>query len=111
MAALNAVIDLSHHNNAVDFRRVKAAGIVGVIHKATQGVGHVDPSYAASRSGARAAGLLWGAYHFGTGGDGVEQADHFLDAVDPAPDTLLALDFEVDPQGPSMTLDQARAFV
>jgi lysozyme len=82
-----------------------------VIHKATQGLKFVDPLYAARTASARAEGLLWGAYHFGTGVDGTSQAKHFLDTVQPDPRTLLALDLEADPQGPDMTLDQARAFV
>ena len=57
-----------------------------------------------------AAGVWWGAYHFGVGGDGIAQAAHFLASVQPGPDTLLVLDFEANPQGPSMTLEEARAF-
>ena len=57
---LNVVIDLSHHNNNVDFAKVVAAGVLGVIHKATQGTTTVDPLYAQRRGEALAAGLLWG---------------------------------------------------
>jgi len=108
---LNAVVDLSHHNGAVDLQAAAADGIVGVIHKASQGTGYQDPLFAENRAKALAAGLHWGAYHFGTGGDGVAQAEHFLDVVQPGPEVLLALDLEGNPQGPSMTLDEARAFV
>jgi hypothetical protein len=58
-----------------------------------------------------AAGLLFGAYHFGTGSDGASQAEHFLDVVQPNADTVVVLDFESNPAGPSMTLEEARAFV
>jgi len=51
------------------------------------------------------------AYHFGVGADGVEQADHFLQVVQPGPQDMLILDFESNPQGPTMTLEEARAFV
>ena len=108
---LNVVIDLSHHNNNVDFVEIAAAGVLGVIHKATQGTTGVDPMYAARRPAALAAGLLWGAYHFGDGSDGVAQADHFLDVVGSDPTTLRVLDFESNPSGPSMSLEEARAFV
>jgi len=112
MPELNAVIDLSHYNQNLDFSRLKSAGaIVGVIHKATHGITHVDPTYEDHMTKALGAGLLWGAYHFGTGSDGVEQAQHFLDVVSPDAQTLLALDFEANPQGPSMNLVEARAFV
>lgn len=42
---INAVVDLSHHNRVEDFNAVKADGIVGVIHKATQGFRYTDPKY------------------------------------------------------------------
>ncbi len=108
---LNVIVDLSHHNGNVDLAQAQAAGIVGVIHKATQGTGFTDPMYAANHTKAQDAGLLWGAYHFGVGADGVEQADHFLQVVNPGPQDLVVLDFEANGQGPSMTLEEARAFV
>src|SRR5438093_13477171 len=108
---LNVVVNLSHHNGNVDLAQAQAAGIVGVIHKATQGTAFVDPMYQVNRGKAQDAGLLWGAYHFGVGADGVEQADHFLDVVEPGPQDLVILDLEANGQGPSMTLEEARAFV
>ena len=112
MAVINTVIDLSHHNQFLDFQQIhKQGGILGVIHKATQGLRFKDPNYLTNKGSALPAGLLWGAYHFGTGGDGVHQAEFFLDFVNPESQTLLLLDFEANPQGPSMTLEEARAFV
>ncbi len=110
--SINVVVDLSHADAHVDFVAAAADGIVGLFHKATEGVGYVDPLYRQREPLARAAGLLWGAYHFGTGRrPGVEQADHFLATVaGPAP-PLLVLDFEENPSGPSMSLEQARDFV
>ena len=108
---VNAVVDLSHHNGGVDLVRAAAAGLLGVIHKATQGTRYVDPTYATNKDLATDAGLLWGAYHFGVGGDGVTQADHLLTTVEPDQQVLLVLDFEANHQGPSMTLEEARAFV
>jgi lysozyme len=108
---LNVIVDLSHHNGNVDLAAAQAAGIVGVIHKATQGTSFVDPMYQINREKAQQVGLLWGAYHFGVGADGVEQADYFLQIVQPGAQDLLVLDFEANPQGPSMNLEEARAFV
>jgi lysozyme len=108
---INVVIDLSHHNGNVDLVAAKAGGIEGVIHKATQGTAYSDPLYATNKQKAKNAVLLWGAYHFGTGEDGVLQADHFLNAVQPDSQTLVTLDFESNPHGASMTLEEARAFV
>ena len=108
---INVVVDLSHHNGKPDFAQAKADGIIGVIHKATQGLTGVDPMYAENRRKALDAGLLWGAYHFGVQADGSQQADHFLDIVNPDPQTLLVLDYEPNPLGETMTLNQAREFV
>lgn len=107
----NGVIDLSHHNGDVDLQAASRDGILGVIHKATQGLTFKDPAFAGNRQKAAAAGLLWGAYHFGTGDDGAAQAEFFLNTVQPGAGDLLVLDFEQNPQGATMTLDQARAFV
>jgi lysozyme len=108
---INVVIDLSHHQESVDFERIRRAGVVGVIHKATQGLTYVDRLYAQRMGAARDAGLLWGAYHFGVGADGSDQADFFLETVKPDAQTLLVLDYEPNLTGPTMTLNQAREFV
>jgi GH25 family lysozyme M1 (1,4-beta-N-acetylmuramidase) len=109
---INVVVDISHHNGGqINFNKVKDGGILGVIHKATQGQSGRDPNYRINRARAKNAGLWWGAYHFGTGGDGIKQAQNFLDAVGDTSDTLLVLDFESNRTGPSMDLIEARAFV
>jgi lysozyme len=105
------VIDLSHHNGTVDLQAAKGDGILGVIQKATQGLTFQDPTFTTNRQLASAAGLMWGAYYFGTGADGVSEAEYFLNFVQPAPGDLLILDFEQNPQGTTMTLDEAHAFV
>jgi lysozyme len=108
---LNAVVDISHHNGNVNLQLAEADGIVGVIHKATQGTTIVDPMYQTNRTQAANAGLLWGAYHFGTGGDGTAQAQFFLNVVGTFDNTLLVLDFEQNTGGTSMSLAEARDFV
>lgn len=109
--SINVVVDISHHNGQVDFAKAKASGIVGVIQKATQGQSGVDKTYDTNRKAALKAGLLWGAYHFPTGGDGIKQAKHFLNVAGQDKNTLLVLDFEPNPTGPSMDLIEAHAFV
>jgi lysozyme len=111
MPALNVVVDLSHHNHNVDLDEAATAGIRGVIHKASQGESYEDPTYSTRWLEATRAGLMWGAYHFGTGSDGSRQAQHFLTVADPGPADLLVLDFEQNAQGPSMGIEEARAFV
>lgn len=109
--AINVVIDLSHFNQVTSFAEIKADGIVGIIHKATEGLSDVDPTYLSHRSAAQAAGLWWGAYHFATGDDAIQQAEHFLSVVNPGANDLLVLDFEQNPSGSSMTLAGAEQFV
>lgn len=106
---INAVIDLSHHNKVSGFAKVKSAGIAAVIHKATQGTRYKDPTFAANRAKAVAADLKVGAYHFGTAGDAVAQAEHLVSVA--GKESLLVLDFEGNPQGHDMSLEEAEDFV
>ena len=108
---LNVIVDLSHHNTTVDFHEAKLSGIVGVIHKATQGTSIVDAQYHARRERALAEGLLWGAYHFGTKGNVDQQVEHFLESTNPVATDLLVLDFEPNGESGTMTLAEAERFV
>jgi lysozyme len=114
MLGLDAVIDISHGVTVTDFRQVRSSGMLGVIHKASEGGDYADGACAARRPQAEAAGLLWGTYHYGTGSySGAEQAAFFLAQSRPGPRTLLALDLEANDNNPSnsMTLAQAEDFV
>lgn len=104
------VIDMYHGDVVADFKAVAAAGVKGIIHKATQGAGVTDQAYAERRKMATDAGLLWGAYHFNTGEPVAAQVMHFIDAARPDEHTLMALDYE-DNRKSQMTLDQARDFL
>lgn len=106
---INSVIDISHHNKISSFQKVQQAGILGVIHKATQGITYVDPTFAGNRKKAEQVGLLVGAYHFGVAGDAIAQAEHFISVA--GEKTLLVLDFEANPQGHDMSLEEAEHFV
>jgi GH25 family lysozyme M1 (1,4-beta-N-acetylmuramidase) len=108
---LNVIIDLSHYNNVANINAVKDDGIVGIIHKATEGPSDIDPAYTICRGAALTAGLWWGAYHFATGDDATAQAEHFLTVVNPGPKDLLVLDFEQNTAGTSMSLAGAEEFV
>lgn len=105
------IIDIYHGDVVQDFAKVKASGILGVIHKATQGGAVVDQAYATRRKQALAAGLLWGAYHFfDFSASPQAQADHFLSVSDADSTTLISLDWEnVGNAEPSAAL--ARAFL
>jgi lysozyme len=100
---VNAVVDTSHWDRDIDFQAVAGSGVLGIMQKATQGQLNIDPTYASNRIKATHAGLLWGAYHFGTGDEGVRQAEHFLAVIGDYRNVLLALDFEQNPTGPAWT--------
>jgi len=122
--ATNAVVNMSHYDLLrPDFVRMKAEGIIGVIHEASYPRFERDAFYGARQDAATQAGLLWGAYHYGNSTDPNRQADHFLSVVSSAwrnansstrPNgILLVLDFEKNGHYPggTMRVDQAVAFV
>lgn len=111
MAYTNAVIDISHHNGTIDLSNAQRAGVVGIIQKATQGTSYRDPTYQTNFQQAQSLSLMWGAYHFGNGDDGIAQADSFLNAVQPTAGTLLVLDFESNTAGSTMSLQDVKDFV
>jgi lysozyme len=104
------VADIFHYDSVTSFVDARAGGLLGAIHKATTGASGVDDAYAGRRAQATAAGLLWGAYHWGTAAPVADQINHFLTVAQPNAQTLVALDFESTP-GNQMTLDLARAFL
>lgn len=104
------VVDIYHADRISSFAKAAAAGVWGIIHKATTGATGKDEKYASRRPRALAAGFLWGAYHWGTNADVQKQIDNFLLTADPDEKTLVALDYE-DTPGNQMTLSQARDFL
>lgn len=74
-------IDVSNHQGAIDWERVRAAGISFAYVKASEGRTFTDPDFAAFASGARRAGLRVGAYHYFTlCSPGGAQAERFIAA-------------------------------
>jgi GH25 family lysozyme M1 (1,4-beta-N-acetylmuramidase) len=110
MAINFRVVDLYNGDNVTSFQEAANAGLWGVIHKATTGATGHDGAYAGRRPAALAAGLLWGAYHWGTAADVDDQVDNFLHIAQPDSNTLVALDFEATP-GNQMTLAMAKDFL
>ncbi|CAB3757607.1 glycoside hydrolase family 25 protein [Paraburkholderia solisilvae] len=115
--SIDVVLDLYHGNELSSLSEAKADGIVALIHKASEGSTVQDPMYSNRRHEARAAGLLWGAYHFASGAPVQDQVDNFLKAIQWGVDsefdkqTLLCLDFEASHSGPDMPFDGVCEFV
>ncbi|MEW5871744.1 MAG: GH25 family lysozyme [Chloroflexota bacterium] len=101
-------IDVSHWQGRIDWTAVKAAGVQFAYIKATDGGSFLDPSFASNWSGAQAAGLLRGAYHFFRPiQDPQKQAEFFLKtAVLSGSDLPPALDLEVSDNLKSATIIQ-----
>lgn len=104
------VLDISHWNTVTDWNAVKNAGIIGIIHKSTEGTGYRDPDYAGAKSAAKQHGLLWGTYHFATAQDPQAQVNNFLDTAGIYDDMLYALDWE-DYGDNTMSYSQANRFL
>ena len=113
LSKIPLVVDISDGDGVTSFAQAKAAGVAGIIHKATTGASGKTEFYAERRDQARAAGLLWGAYHWGTSAPVADQIANFLNYAFPGgqadAETLMALDFETT-VGNQMTLQQCRDF-
>lgn len=92
-------IDVSHFQGAIDWARVKAAGIGFAFIKATDGNAFVDPQLNYNALGCQAVGLPFGFYHFFRPAiDPALQAQFFLANTKPYMAQLPpALDLEVGP--------------
>jgi GH25 family lysozyme M1 (1,4-beta-N-acetylmuramidase) len=92
-------IDVSHWQGPIGWAKVAGDGKRFAFLKATDDVHDVDPTFAANRADARAAGLSVGAYHFArpdpSPGDARREARFFVSVADPQPGDLLpVLDIE-----------------
>jgi lysozyme len=90
-------IDVSSHQGRIEWERVALDDISFAYIKATEGGDFVDSRFIENWTGARAAGLARGAYHFFTlCASGEEQAQNFLRVVPDSPDALPpAVDLEL----------------
>lgn len=100
-------VDLSHYNIVRDLAQTRAAGVIGVIHKATEGAGYTDPAFAVLRSLSASHGLLWASYHFLRHGDVEAQMRRYLAVAKPATGERICLDYEQA----DCTLDDLKAAV
>ncbi|MBK9927335.1 MAG: LysM peptidoglycan-binding domain-containing protein [Anaerolineales bacterium] len=75
-------IDVSYWDSGIDWPKVRATGQRFMVAKATEGDFYADPTFPTNWSGAKAAGLLRGAYHFfRCNVDAKKQAKKFIDYV------------------------------
>jgi lysozyme len=96
MGTIPVCIDISHHQGFPDFDEVRAAGVLGVIHKATEGTSFIDQNRAENCANALAAGLAIATYFWIKPGDGRAQAEFYLQTIEPVPGERVVIDYEED---------------
>lgn len=119
-------IDIYRGDPVTDFAQTKASGIIGCIHKATEGGGYIDTLYAHRREMWMQGGLIpvtdfdgqalqvapmWGAYHFLHGENPVTEARHFVDVAKPDALTCMVVDWEEPPGKSSAIAVACKQFV
>jgi lysozyme len=96
MSDIPVCIDISHHQGTPDMREVAASGVLGLIHKATEGSSFIDSARAKNCSNAIAAGIAVSTYFWLKPGDGRSQTEFYLSVVDPAEGERVVIDYEED---------------
>jgi GH25 family lysozyme M1 (1,4-beta-N-acetylmuramidase) len=75
-------VDVSHHNGAIHWDRVRNAGISFAVIKTTEGTTFVDGKAQTNLAGCRKAGIVPAMYHFYRHDvDPINQATHFLQNI------------------------------
>lgn len=75
-------VDVSHHNGDINWKEVKAQGIVFAYIKASEGVELTDKNYVDNYTEAKNNGIVPGMYHFFIfKEDGILQAKYFLEKL------------------------------
>jgi lysozyme len=101
-------IDISHWQGFPDFAQVKAAGVIAMIHKCTEGTSYVDQNRKMNCANAIKEGIKVATYHWLSPNSDVDaQMRHYLDELRPVPGERVVLDYEED----GCTLDDLKAAV
>jgi len=87
-------IDISHWQGTPDFQKVRAAGVLAVIMKATEGTSYRDPVRQTNAVAARRAGLAVATYHWLKPGNAAAQMDFYLKTIQPVPGERVIIDYE-----------------
>jgi lysozyme len=108
----NGLLIDAYHGNSINWTELATEPrVVAVIHKATIGRSGIDPAYSSRKAEAKERGYLWGSYHWGVTGDPEQQADYYIDTVEPEADELIALDLEDATSSTLMNADEALLFI
>lgn len=110
-------IDISRYNGTIDYAKVKAAGIQGVVCKATEGtpaqtLTSTATYFAGAAAGIKRAGFaVRGGYHWLRPGYYAAQASNFYNALVAGYGSLDGLVVQLDAEGSGVTLADVQGFV
>src|SRR5690349_11685784 len=83
-------VDVSHYQGVIDWTTAHNAGVSFAFTKATEGVDFIDSNFTQNMTGAKAADVLIGPYHFARPdsfntdpNDAANEANDFVDAIAP----------------------------
>jgi lysozyme len=96
MTDIPVCIDISHHQGSnIDFEAVRNAGVLGMIHKCSEGVSYADPMRASNCSAALRAGLAISTYHWlSPDCDPAAQMEFYLGLLSPQNGERVCIDYE-----------------
>jgi len=94
MSEVVKCIDISHWQDFPNFSEVADAGVIAMIHKATEGTSYVDPNRATNINNATKAGIVCCTYHWIKPGNATKQMEFYLSTVDPVPGERMVIDYE-----------------
>jgi len=97
MSDVPVCIDISHHQGYPDFDEVFAAGVLGIIHKVSEGTSFIDSARAENCANAKAADIAVATYHWlSPGSNPTEQMEFYLSLLDPVKGERVVIDYEQD---------------
>lgn len=95
MSEIVKCIDISHWQDFPDFEEVAAAGVIAMIHKATEGTGYSDPNRGKNCSAAIRAGIAVATYHWlSPDADAASQMEYYLSVIEPVQGERVVIDYE-----------------
>jgi GH25 family lysozyme M1 (1,4-beta-N-acetylmuramidase) len=100
-----------YQGNSINWDKVATdPRVTGVLHRATIGL-RADTGYEARKAIAGRHGYFWGAYHLGTSGDPIAQAQFYLKTIGDPTNILMVLDLEDTDASSMMNIPNAKIFV
>ncbi|KYK50077.1 hypothetical protein A1D31_22460 [Bradyrhizobium liaoningense] len=112
MSDVPVCIDISHHQGYPDFDEVAAAGVLGIIHKVSEGTSFIDSARAENCAAAKAAGLQVSTYHWlSPGSNPTQQMEFYLSLLDPVEGERVVIDYEQDGCTVAMLRDAVQALL